>query len=262
MRGAVAEEREVDGVHHQLDRQEDRDGVAAQERPGDADAEERSPRRAGRRKAGSRRSRPLLPPGEDEGADERGEQQDRDRLEGEEVARRRAGAPRPDGSAKATGSSPAGAGMRAPEPRQRRRGAATAKATTPRPPRSVWIGRRLPRPGAAAEVQQHEDEEEEDEDRAGVDDDLDRRDEGRQQHDVGRRRGAKKATTSASTLRTGFFVTTMRPPKRIATAAAASKTIRAAVTGHILHISSAATQKRLRSASGRRTFQPRRISWS
>ena len=41
-RRAVAEEGEVGGVHHQLDRQEDLDRVAPQERAGEADREERA----------------------------------------------------------------------------------------------------------------------------------------------------------------------------------------------------------------------------
>src|ERR1700730_15993186 len=41
---AVADQREVGGVHHHLDRKEDRDRVAAQEGAGDADREERGGR--------------------------------------------------------------------------------------------------------------------------------------------------------------------------------------------------------------------------
>ena len=129
-RGAVAEERQVRGVHHQLDREEDRDRVAPQERAREADRRRALPRRAGRRRAGSSRSWALLPPRQDERADERREQQDRERLEGEQVVARRGAARAARRVCRAPRRSPDGAGMRAPARAQQCRGAAPRRATT------------------------------------------------------------------------------------------------------------------------------------
>ena len=248
-------------VHHHFDRQEDLDRVAAQERAGDADRRTARPTRGARRKAGSSRSREPLAAGQDE-APRRAPPAAAPKRPRSGAGSRRTGAcASAAGSPSAGGSTGVGEGIGEPlrrsVPRSRAGEASDGEAAQHRLDRPPALVR-----GHVADVQEHQDEEEEDEDRARVDDDLDRRDEGRQRAGRSRPRGAKNATTRDRTLRTGCRATTMRPAKRIASAAARSNTMRSDGHGLILHISSAATQARLTSASGSSAFQPSLMSWS
>ena len=82
MEGAEGDEVDVHGVEDELDRHEHQHGVAAGEHAVDADAEEDG---AEEEELVEEQVVQISPPGQDDGADEGGEQEHRDDLERDEV---------------------------------------------------------------------------------------------------------------------------------------------------------------------------------